>query len=179
VRHLMSLCCKTLMTRWHYHQGDALAYWKTYDHNVAPVPTGKHSYGHGGAILPPDYVYIDASHTEWFGHQYGETLLRKLRNGTYVSIHDAYRDAWSRSSDLERWHFSSHPHRPMPELQGAFAALQRPPALRLARGFTPSRTFDPELAARLQAIHDKYMHDERLTGVTLNPTVYFEIERGV
>merc|ERR1712083_688559 len=131
-----------------------------------------------GGAAAPNYVYLDALHARWFGQMYARKLLRKLRNHTFVSIHDAYRDGWSITKNKKRNSI------PMPEIAGAFAELEKAPRAKVCRGFTFSRSFHPALHNKMAEVYNSYTdYDAKSPSneeygsqhKALDLTVYFEL----
>lgn len=169
----MRECCPELMDGWKYREGKLEGFVDSYNFTQG---TGGFADTYGFHEVPsPNYIYLDALHNFEFGQMYGNVLLRKVPGHVYVSMHDSYRDGWSTSSQLEKKLFARHPHRPMPETQGALLALAASPKKTVCRGFTTSRSYSSELFNQLQTVHSQYVQTELLNAATLNPTLYFEL----
>mmetsp|Transcript_113006 Transcript_113006/g.319695 ORF Transcript_113006/g.319695 Transcript_113006/m.319695 type:complete len:344 (-) Transcript_113006:240-1271(-) len=167
-------CCAPLMERWLYLEGDVWEFLKTC--SFVPNSTCAGTGGDAQTRVPlPDYIYLDAAHSAEFGRLWAEKLLRQIRHVVPVSMHDAFRDGWSYSSESERAELRKHPRRPMPEPSAMLKALAKPPHREVCHGFTVSSSFSPQFFAQVKALHDKYVLSPRIEESDLNPTLYFEL----
>lgn len=171
VFNFMNDCCSDLTALWSYREGYLEDFTGKYD-----FQNGKGGFqdSTGYVEVPmPQYVYMDALHTTAFGKMYANVLLDKLVGHVHVSMHDAFRDGWSKSSTEEKQVYLAHPHRPMPEAEGVIDTL----GSKICRGFTVSKSYSPEFQESVQAIYDKYVVNKELLNpkFTLNPTFWFEL----